>query len=43
MYVAKIEEKTNIYLDTPAKLIPEKFPLKPKALASLENFNEAEE
>ena len=43
MYVAKIETKTNLYLDTTAKLVPENFLLKPNALASLENVNEAEE
>ena len=26
MYVAKIETKTKLYLDTTVKLVPEKFP-----------------
>ena len=43
MYVAKLETKRNLYLDTTAKLVPENFLLKPKALASLEDFNEVEE
>ena len=43
MYVAKLESKTNLYLDTTAKLVPEQFFLKPKALASLEDFTEVEE
>ena len=41
MYVAKLETKTNLCLDTTAKLLPEKFP--PRALASLVDFNEIEE
>ena len=45
MYVAKSEAKTNLYLNTTAKLVPENnsFQLKPKALESLEDFNEVEE
>ena len=44
MYVAKLEIKTNLYLDTTAKLVPEQFSFETKkALASLEDFNEVEE
>ena len=40
MYVAKLETKTNLYLGSTAKLVSEEFP---KAVASLGDFNEAEE
>ena len=44
MYIAKLETKTNIYLNTTAKLVPEKnFLLKPKALASIKDFDEVED
>ena len=45
MDVAKLETQTNLYLNTTAKLVPENssFQLKPKALESLEDFNEVEE
>ena len=37
MYVVKLETKTNLHLDRTAKLV------EPKALASLDDFNEVEE
>ena len=42
---AKLETQTNLYLNTTAKLVPENnsFQFKPKALESLEDFNEVEE
>ena len=31
MYIAKLETKTNLYLDTTAKLVPEKFSIETKS------------
>ena len=43
IYIAKLETKTNLHLDTTAKLVPEQFSFETKALSSLEDFNEVEE
>ena len=43
MYVANLETKTDLYPPRQLNLYLKNFLLKPKALASLEDFNEVEE
>ena len=43
MYVAKLETKTNLYLDTTAKLVPEQFSFETKSFSISGRLNEVNE